>query len=451
MGRTRAVGAGVGAKARTTRRSASLRGRAAGREEARRMGRPLPPPPVVVEPRRTDAGAEGGKKAPVSVSAAAGGAGAAGAAAGRKESRERGEPPRKRTRVSTTVRAPAPHAGLSVNPERFDVVAKGLIGDTEARALVHLCVSLPSLCVSPHKALTRRRSQRWMRECEPFCAVLDAGYDTYESMRKRSPFLFNTVIYTALRMSERNAPPSKELLAAAEETRRFARDMVFENNPDLEVVQGACRCCLALSTSWLTFRFTPTAMLIMACYHQEPCVSLSRFVRSCVSPRRAPSRAGWETRLVQLELRTALKSNSKTLTKTDSPASTQVCAFGHEPAAGAVGEDGDGNRTDRRARVAGDRRQGASPDGSAAHVDLRRPAREPALAQPGPHEPHRRARPRCARRPGRPRPVAPLCAGQRLPPCRKPPPERHRPQDHAGHGGHGREGAIVRRAGRLRQ
>lgn len=47
------------------------------------------------------------------------------------------------------------------------------------------------------------------------------------------------VIYTALRMSERNGTPSKELLAAAEETRRFARDSVFENNPDLEVVQGA--------------------------------------------------------------------------------------------------------------------------------------------------------------------------------------------------------------------
>ncbi|TNY20680.1 hypothetical protein DMC30DRAFT_416725 [Rhodotorula diobovata] len=193
---------------------------------------------------KDDAGAEGGKKAPVSVSAAAGGAGAAGAAAGRKESRERGEPPRKRTRVSTTVRAPAPHAGLSVNPERFDVVAKGLIGDTEARALVHL----------------------WMRECEPFCAVLDAGYDTYESMRKRSPFLFNTVIYTALRMSERNAPPSKELLAAAEETRRFARDMVFENNPDLEVVQGA-------------------SMLIMACYHQEPYVLSGMSLRLALSAR----------------------------------------------------------------------------------------------------------------------------------------------------------------------
>lgn len=92
--------------------------------------------------------------------------------------------------------------------------------------------------------------------------MLDAGYDTYESLRRRSPFLFNTVrpqqlrglagselvltlvlrpqvIYTALRMSERNGTPSKELLAAAEETRRFARDSVFENNPDLEVVQGA--------------------------------------------------------------------------------------------------------------------------------------------------------------------------------------------------------------------
>ncbi|KPV77603.1 uncharacterized protein RHOBADRAFT_51436 [Rhodotorula graminis WP1] len=186
-----------------------------------------------------------------SASAVAGTSAGAGAA-GRKESRERGEPPRKRSRMSAAVTGgPAPNAGLSVNPERFDVVAKGLIGDTQARTLVLL----------------------WLRELEPFCAVLDAGYDTYESLRRRSPFLFNTVIYTALRMSERNGTPSKELLAAAEETRRFARDSVFENNPDLEVVQ---------------------AMLIMACYHQEPYVLSGMSLRLALSAR-------METSIEQLE------------------------------------------------------------------------------------------------------------------------------------------------------
>ncbi|BGP40750.1 hypothetical protein JCM10449v2_004715 [Rhodotorula kratochvilovae] len=205
-------------------------------------------------PRSSGAGAgdevaQGGAAPAVAAPAAAQGATDAGA---RKESRERGEPPRKRSRISASAGgAAAKDAGLSVNPEQFDVVAKGLIGDKEARALVLL----------------------WMKECQPFCAVLDAGYDTYESMRRRSPFLFNTVIYTALRMSERNGSPSKELLAAAEETRRFARDSVFENNPDLEVVQ---------------------AMLIMACYHQEPYVLSGMSLRLALSAR-------METSIEQLE------------------------------------------------------------------------------------------------------------------------------------------------------
>lgn len=89
-----------------------------------------------------------------------------------------------------------------------------------------------------HSELTPS-SIRWHKECQPFCAVIDEGYDTYESLRRRSPFLFNVILYTALRMSERNNPPSKQLIAAAEETRRFARDSVFMNDPQLEVVQGA--------------------------------------------------------------------------------------------------------------------------------------------------------------------------------------------------------------------
>ncbi|BGP25338.1 hypothetical protein JCM10295v2_004261 [Rhodotorula toruloides] len=130
-----------------------------------------------------------------------------------------GERPAKRSRIAVRT-APT-------SPDQFDLVAKGLIGDKEARALVLL----------------------WMKECANFCAVLDQNYDTYESLRKRSPFLFNTVLYTALRAQERCSPPSTELVAAAEETRRFARNQVFESKPSLESIQ---------------------ATMVLACYHQQP-------------------------------------------------------------------------------------------------------------------------------------------------------------------------------------
>ena len=90
--------------------------------------------------------AEGGAAAASAVASTSAGVGAT----GRKESRERGEPPRKRSRMSGAAVAggPAPNAGLSVNPERFDVVAKGLIGDTQARTLVLLCVDARSVLVT---------------------------------------------------------------------------------------------------------------------------------------------------------------------------------------------------------------------------------------------------------------------------------------------------------------
>jgi hypothetical protein len=124
--------------------------------------------------------------------------------------RTNGEPPAKKSRLNNDAPAASP------SPDHLDLVAKELVSDKDARELVAL----------------------WMKECQGFCSLLDPAYDTYDALRKRSAFLFNVVLYTALRARGRNAPPSKELLAAAEETRRFARDQVFRT-PSLEDVQGA--------------------------------------------------------------------------------------------------------------------------------------------------------------------------------------------------------------------
>ncbi|GAA5826568.1 hypothetical protein JCM11251_002433 [Rhodosporidiobolus azoricus] len=189
---------------------------------------------------------------------------------GEDEEREGEEPPAKRTKL-TGVGATAGIAGVGVvptaggggpnsTPDQFDLVAKGLMADQDARALVLL----------------------WMKECQPFCSVLDPSADTYESLRRRSPFLFNVVVYTALRAQERNAPPSKELLAAAEETRRFAQNQVFRT-PTLEDVQ---------------------AVFIMACYHQEPYILSGMGLRLALSGR-------FETTWDQIEAHGIAKTDDK--------------------------------------------------------------------------------------------------------------------------------------------
>lgn len=110
--------------------------------------------------------------------------------------------------------------------DRPDAVMKGVLSEKEARELVAL----------------------WHKDLQPFCAVLDAHYDNYESLRRRSSFLFNTVLYTA----QRSCPSaSVELAALAEETKEFAQTAIFDPNPPLENIQ---------------------AVLLMACWHEEPCV-----------------------------------------------------------------------------------------------------------------------------------------------------------------------------------
>ncbi|BGP16912.1 hypothetical protein JCM10213_007357 [Rhodosporidiobolus nylandii] len=169
-----------------------------------------------------------------------------------EEQREGGEPPAKRVKMAIP-KAPKVQ-------EHLDLVAKGLIKDSEARMLVAL----------------------WMKECQPFCSVCDPAYDTYESLRQRSAFLTNAVIYTALRAQERNAPPSKELIAAAEETRRFARNQVFQN-PALEDVQ---------------------AVMVLCCYHNEPYFLSGMGLRLALSAR-------FDTTWAQIEEHGVTKTDEK--------------------------------------------------------------------------------------------------------------------------------------------
>lgn len=82
----------------------------------------------------------------------------------REDGTTSGQPPTKKSRVNAPAASPS--------PDHLDLVAKELVTDKDARELVAL----------------------WMKECQGFCSVLDPAYDSYESLRKRSAFLFNVVL-----------------------------------------------------------------------------------------------------------------------------------------------------------------------------------------------------------------------------------------------------------------
>lgn len=129
------------------------------------------------------------------------------------------ERPRKRSRIGMG-------AAFSASPsaKQFDVVAKGIVSDRDARALVLL----------------------WLKELQPFCSILDPLTETYTTLR-RNRFLFDVIIHTALRAQGGPAAPTKELIAVAEQTRSAAQQLIFDASPPIEVIQ---------------------ALLVMACYHE---------------------------------------------------------------------------------------------------------------------------------------------------------------------------------------
>lgn len=132
------------------------------------------------------------------------------------------ERPRKRSRIGLSgVSSPV--------VKESDVVAKGIVSDKDARALVKL----------------------WLKELQPFCHIIDPLEETYDSLR-RNRFLFDVIIHTALRAQGGSSPPTKELIAVAEQTRTTAQQLIFDSSPPKEVIE---------------------ALLVMSCYHELVCTS----------------------------------------------------------------------------------------------------------------------------------------------------------------------------------
>ncbi|SCV69884.1 BQ2448_1278 [Microbotryum intermedium] len=152
------------------------------------------------------------------------------------EGEEGSQRPKKRSRHSNV-------GGITSEPSslQHDVVAKGYVSDREARALI----------LFHHK------------ELHPFCAILDPDHDTFFTLRQHH-FLFDVIIYTGLRAQEGNTAASKQLLQVAEHVRETVRGFIFDPSPPVECIQ---------------------ALLIMACWHDEPYILSGFALRLALSAR----------------------------------------------------------------------------------------------------------------------------------------------------------------------
>lgn len=125
---------------------------------------------------------------------------------------------KKRKRAEPTPRNAFPH-----------VVDKGLVSDPEARELFNIFFS----------------------GCHLFIPLFDPAYDTYESLKERSPWTFDAILAIAAKIKSGNGPLSGTFYKCLEEAQGIARSSLFGPVVRKEAVQGMLLLAAWSTNGWL--------------------------------------------------------------------------------------------------------------------------------------------------------------------------------------------------------
>ncbi|KAG8766954.1 hypothetical protein FRC16_007521 [Serendipita sp. 398] len=155
---------------------------------------------------------------------------------------DNGRPPRKRKRTESfgvedyemDPAKNAEHSGVNIPYEtkELDVVEKGLISEAEAQELYALWVLNKSLSVN---VLTRHR---YFSGCYRILAMFDPKRDTYQSLRRRSPFCFCCLLMVGAKVRDGGRQPSPIQLSLEREASEAVKETLFKAVKRVEIVQG---------------------------------------------------------------------------------------------------------------------------------------------------------------------------------------------------------------------
>ncbi|KAG8775935.1 hypothetical protein FRC15_000230 [Serendipita sp. 397] len=173
---------------------------------------------------------------------------------------DNGRPPRKRKRTESfgvedyemDPAKNAEHSGVNIPYEtkELDVVEKGLISEAEAQELYALWVLNKSLSVN---VLTRHR---YFSGCYRILAMFDPKRDTYQSLRRRSPFCFCCLLMVGAKVRDGGRQPSPIQLSLEREASEAVKETLFKAVKRVEIVQGmlliAAWSYSAGGTGWIT-------------------------------------------------------------------------------------------------------------------------------------------------------------------------------------------------------
>ena len=80
--------------------------------------------------------------------------------------------------------------------------------------------------------------RRYFTGCYRILAMFDPKFDTYESLRRRSPFCFGCLLMVGAKVRDGGRQPSPIQLTLEKEASDTAKDTLFRPVRRIEVVQG---------------------------------------------------------------------------------------------------------------------------------------------------------------------------------------------------------------------
>ncbi|ORX39923.1 hypothetical protein BD324DRAFT_615541 [Kockovaella imperatae] len=110
-----------------------------------------------------------------------------------------------------------------------DAVADGLVSEEEGREMMQIFFS----------------------GCSDFMPCFDPNMDTWESLRRRSPFCITTIIMIGARVRDGGGPPSDTQLACRAHAQRIASGTLFARVPRVEAVQAMSLLATFSDRGWL--------------------------------------------------------------------------------------------------------------------------------------------------------------------------------------------------------
>lgn len=114
------------------------------------------------------------------------------------------------------------------------------MSENEARELYNMSVS--SLCFPvwaiPLISVYVFRLLRFFSGCHYFIPLFDPSYDTFDSLKSRTPFCFDSILAVASKIRGGSGPPSETFHRCLEEAQGIARSTLFGPVVRKEAVQG---------------------------------------------------------------------------------------------------------------------------------------------------------------------------------------------------------------------